>query len=1092
MKHQILLTGLLLGFLSACDNKTSPVTIQHLRCEYLENPEGIDVKQPRLSWQLESDERGQLQTAYRILVASDSSRLVNNKADVWDSGNISSEVTAFIPFGGQTLQPGKKYFWKIKSWDVHNHETSWSAIASWSMGLLDSTGWKAKWIGIAPTAVPMDSQYNIHAGYQSAIATRADVTKSVTVDLGTEQRFHSVKLYPALFGKNLQPHLFPTAFTVIAASDKDFTRPQILADYSKTGYTHGSLQPLEVSFPAVSARYIKVTVNKLAAIDKEQYAFALGELAVLNSENQNVALGAVVDADDVYEGYKQFSTEKWWPALLTDGFLHPNRQHTAKSIPVPASPLLRKEFITKKPIQRATLYATSLGLYEAYINGKKVGDHVLAPEWTDYHSRVQYQTYDVTKLVKEGANAIGAMLADGWYAGVIFSHPERGSYGLDRKLLAQLQIEYADGDTDIIATDSSWKTKQTGPITAASIFDGETYNASAAEKDWKEPGLDVTQWTPATEYPQVKVAISAQMNEPIKVIQEIKPIKIIPQKNGAYIFDLGQNIAGWVQLNLPYNPHNKIVLRHGEVLDTKGALYTDNLRGATQMDTYIPGMETNIQYEPRFTYHGFRFVEITGLTQAPDLNTVTAKVVASSAPVAGSFECSSKELNKLWENILWTQKGNMHAVPTDCPQRDERAGWMGDAQVFSNNAIFNMDMGAFFTKWIRDIRDSQTKEGRFPDYAPQVGTWANFYNSPGWGDAGVIVPWRLYEHYGDVAVLAAQYEPMKRFIVSVLKYNKDLLWKNERGNMYGDWLNGNTIIEAGYPKEGGKVPDDVYSTAFFYYSTNIVAKTAHLLNKTADAARYDSLAAAIKTAFIKAYISSDGIIEGNTQAGYALALDFGLVPENLKTKAAAHMAEAVKVYDFRISTGIQTTIRLMNQLTRFGYSDIAYKLIESRRFPSWLYSIDQGATTIWERWDGYVQGRGFQNAGMNSFNHYAIGAVGEWMYRSILGINNDPAAPGYKHFFIEPVPGGSITYAKGTYNSIAGKIAVSWISAENEYSLDVTVPVNTSATIVIPSGKTITENGMDIKSVKGIEVLDRENNKTRIKVQSGKYSFKST
>ena len=369
---------------------------------------------------------------------------------------------------------------------------------------------------------------------------------------------------------------------------------------------------------------------------------------------------------------------------------------------------------------------------------------------------------------------------------------------------------------------------------------------------------------------------------------------------------------------------------------------------------------------------------------------------------------------------------------------------------------------------------------------------ANFDNSPGWSDAGVIIPWRVYEHYGDTTVLSLHYDAMKKYIHSIVSENPDLLWKRSRGNIYGDWLNGNTIIADDYPKEGGKVPDDVYSTAFFAYSANLVSKAARLLNKKNDIAHYDSLAKNSKAAFIKNYVSDDGKVTGNTQAGYALALDFDLMPENLKQKAAAHMVEAVKAYDYRISTGIQTTIRLMNQLTAFGYNDIAYRLLESHRFPSWLYSIDQGATTIWERWDGYVKGRGFQDAGMNSFNHYAIGSVGEWMYRSILGINNDKDNAGYKHFIIQPVPGGSLTHAKGYYHSIAGRIGVSWKKEKDSFSMDVEIPVNTAATVVIPAGNAVTESGSEIKNAAGVKLISATGSETKLLLQSGKYSFNAT
>jgi alpha-L-rhamnosidase len=452
------------------------------------------------------------------------------------------------------------------------------------------------------------------------------------------------------------------------------------------------------------------------------------------------------------------------------------------------------------------------------------------------------------------------------------------------------------------------------------------------------------------------------------------------------------------------------------------------------------------------------------------------------------MKCSDAGLNQLASNIVWTQRGNLHSIPTDCPQRDERAGWMGDAQVFSQTAIYNMDMAAFFTKWIRDIRDSQTPDGRFPDFAPQPGNWMSFYNSPGWGDAGVVVPWRLYENYGDTTVLGVQFEAMKKYIDLIHAENPTLVWRNVVGNLYGDWLNGDNIIGRDYPKTGGGVPNDVYATAFFAYSTRLVANTAHLLGKNADAERYDSLAGAIRKTFQKEFVNPQGEVKGNTQAGYALALEFDLIPEHLRPASAALMVKAIEAYDYRISTGIQSTIRMMNQLSQNGYADVAYRLLQSRRFPSWLYSVDQGATTIWERWDGYVKGRGFQDKGMNSFNHYAIGAVGEWMYRNILGIQPDPASPGYKHFFIAPRPGGGLTYAKGMYHSIAGTIAVRWEKTDSKLFLDVDIPVNTTATVILPKGM-VQEGGKPVKSVKGIALLKEDEKTLHYTVPSGHYTF---
>jgi alpha-L-rhamnosidase len=425
-------------------------------------------------------------------------------------------------------------------------------------------------------------------------------------------------------------------------------------------------------------------------------------------------------------------------------------------------------------------------------------------------------------------------------------------------------------------------------------------------------------------------------------------------------------------------------------------------------------------------------------------------VVASSSPETGTFLTSNKDLNKLWENIRWTQWGNLISIPTDCPQRDEREGWMADAQVFSQTAIYNLDMAAFYTKWARDMRDSQLEDGRFPDFAPHDGEWRNFFNAPGWADAGVIIPWRVYQNYNDTELLSKQYEAMKRFVDFNHTHNPGLVWKNIRANNYGDWLNGNTIISDSYPKTGGKVPDEVFATGYFFYSTDILAKTAKLLGRNEDHKKYSALASSIKKVFNETFVSAGGMIEGNTQAGYALALEFGLLPEELRSQAAANMVEAIKAYDYRISTGIHTTTWMMKQLSEYGYDAIAYRLLLSRRFPSWLYSIDQGATTIWERWDGYVAGRGFQDAGMNSFNHVAIGAVGEWMYSRLLGIRPDESQPGYRSFLIKPQPGDALEWAKGSYHAITGTIEVAWTNKDNTFTLNIDVPVNTEATVVMP------------------------------------------
>ena len=1069
------------------ENQPAVVAVHNLRCEYLKNPLGIDVLDPRLSWELQGDGRGLKQTGYQIQVASDSVALSKDRADLWDSKKVSSDVTNQIRYQGLSLNSGQICYWRVRVWDQHGRVSAWSKTRHWSVGLLKPADWKARWIGDRHQDVSNEEQYYPHYGYHSGYAQSEHSEKWVVIDLGSSIAIDEIRLYPSrspeLWDK---PLLFPVAFRVDVATERSFSSFTTIAEEKAFDIKEQISEPYYKRIRPVKGRYVRILVSRLPRTSDGRYAFALAEVEVLH-DGVNKALYAKTESADLVV-LPAFVSISWNAKRLVDGFFVPNRNHKDKSLPILPSPLLRKEFQVNKRIKRAVLYTSALGLYEAYLNGRKIGLHKLAPEWTDYHTRVQYQTYNVTNLLKQGGNAIGAILADGWYAGPLFSHPERGPYGFDRRFIAQLEIAFEDGSRETIASDSSWKILSDGPIRQASIFDGEIYDARLQRKGWDQYSFDDSDWGRTTES-QSPIELSSQMNEPIQIVKEVSPISVTRMPNGKYLFDMGQNLVGWCRLKLPYNPRNEITLRHAEVLNPDSTLYTENLRSAKQTDVYIPGVEEHIIYEPRFTYHGFRFVEVSGLSRVPDLGVITALVVASSSPIAGGFECSDKDINQLWSNILWTQIGNMHSVPTDCPQRDERAGWMGDAQVFAQTAMYNLDMAAFFTKWVRDIRDSQLDDGRFPDYAPQVGTWESFYNSPGWADAGVIVPWRMFQTYGDIRILDRQFESMKKFIDFVHNENKDLIWKNGVGNSYGDWLNGNTIVSADYPKEGGQIPNDVYATAFFAYSTRIVGLAAQLLGKHDDAAYYDSLANAIRKNFVESFISSAGKIKGETQAGYALALEFDLVPMHLKEKSAAHMVEAIRKYDFRISTGIQTTIRLMNQLSQFGYNEIAYKLLESRRFPSWLYSIDQGATTVWERWDGYVTGRGFQNAGMNSFNHYAIGAVGEWMYANLLGIQPDPESPGYAHFYIRPKPGGSITFAKGSYRSIAGDIGVSWREEIGKFLLEVTVPPNTTATIFLPRGKDLREGGVPVHQIPEIRVLGNDRNVAKYKVLSGKYRF---
>ncbi|MHA1753567.1 MAG: glycoside hydrolase family 78 protein [Candidatus Helarchaeota archaeon] len=915
----------------------SKITIKviNLRCEYLINPIGIDITNPRLSWELISDRRGDFQNAYRIIVSDSKDLIEKNEGNLWDTGKIESDIQNQIEYHGMPLKSRMECFWKVMVWDKDNNPSNWSEIAYWEIGLLNSDEWSAKWIG----------------------------------------------------------------------------------------------PPKK-----------KIFLNKIRK------------------------------------------------------FLRKRKEDP--------SPLLRKSFVIDHEIKKAVIYVSALGEYELFLNGKRVGDHFLAPEWTDYDYRVQYQTFIVTNLLERGENIISAILGDGWYIGNIGFITGSRIWGNDRRFLFQMEITFSNDEKRIINSDSSWKIYYDGPIRRSDHYLGEIYDSRKEIPNWNISGFNDSEWKNVVIDDSINVNLVAQMNEPIKIIKELSPTSISEPKPGIFIFDIGQNIAGFCKIIINESICEKdgiIKLRHGEMLKEDGSLYTKNLRFAKATDKFIYNGNGKKEYHPYFTYHGFQYVEVSGLKQGTklDLNFLKAYVISSSIRKTGAFESSDPMLNKLWKNIFWTQIDNLISVPTDCPQRDERLGWMGDANIFCQTSIFNMDMAAFYTKWIKDIRDAQIEDGRYSDFSPN-----NFLkmgikftlNAPGWADCGVILPWLIFLNYGDKRVIEHHYNSAKRFIDHVYSKNPNLIWKHHTGQAYNDWLNGDTIKSKDYPSKGGKIPKKVFATAFFAYSTNILSKMAKLLGNEDDAIKYSNLSLKIKEIFKKQFVSESGKIEGDTQAGYAIALHFDLLPENLREKAVKNLIKSIEKYDNRISTGFHTTIMMMLELINWGYVELAYKLLQSERFPSWYYMIKNGATTMWERWDGYVKGRGFQSPMMNSFNHYSIGAIGEWIYRIILGINFDEKHPGYKHIIIRPIPYKTLTWAKGYYDSIYGRISVSWSFKNNKFNLELKIPCNTTATIYIPAKNknSITENGKSIFDSDWIKFIEFKKNWALFEIKSGRYIFESS
>jgi alpha-L-rhamnosidase len=1064
---------------------------ERLRCEYLVNPLGLDVRRPRLSWELRSPERGQRQTAYQLQVAPSREELAKDADHLWDTGQVLSDATLHIPYEGPALTSGTSYFWRVRVWDRDDRVSPWSPVAYWTTGPLEASDWQAAWIEAPPLGARPQPAHN---GYHSAFADKADAEKWVVLDLGEGARFDALRLHPAR-PYDWQPDspgfLFPVRFLLEVAEDPSFAKAHIVVDENQADVANPRETVASYTFTMAQARYIRLRVTRLAARGSGEFAFALSQFEALH-DGMNIALGVPVRASDSAGG-------SWSPQSLVDGQPVPSRGAPGERQP---AAMLRTSFHVEGLVARAIVYASALGAYELHANGRRVGDQILAPEWTDYHTRVQYQAYDVTDLVHSGENVVGAFLGDGWYAGriglanIVPGGTQWAIYGWNPKLLVKLELEYADGRREVVGTDSAWKVTRDGPVRENDILDGESYDARKEMTHWDAPGFDDGDWAPAM-VSEEDVLLVAQRNEPIRVVEELRPIALTEPEPGVYVYDLGQNMVGWARMTAQAPAGTEMTLRFGEALDPDGTLYTENLRGARQIDRYIFRGEGEETFEPRFTYHGFRYVEVTGLPNSPKPDALIGRVFNSASPEVGRFECSDPMLTRLARNILWTQRANLMSSPTDCPQRDERLGWMGDIQVFSQTAIFNMDMAGFFTKWLQDVRDAQARDGRYPDFAPHpFGPNERFSGVPAWGDAGVVVPWRAYENYGDVRMLEEHYESAKRWIGYIRSNNPDLLWREGRNNNYNDWLNGDTLILEDYPKEGGAVPPDVFATAFFAHSTYLTAQMAKVLGREQEAARCASLAADIRQAFLEAFVDEVGRIQGDTQAGYALALNFDLLPEALRPEAAQHLVNAIERYDGRLSTGIQSTSRMMLELSRWGYNDVAYALATSHEMPSWGYAIDQGATTIWERWDGYVEGRGFQNPGMNSLNHWALGSVGEWLFSEVAGLHpyiRDESnwEPAYKHFEVRPRPGEGLTWAQADYHSVRGPIHVAWREERDAFALELTVPPNTNARVYLPanSAHSVTESGQPLTEMPSIRVHHKSDGQLILDVASGRYTF---
>ncbi len=785
----------------------------------------------------------------------------------------------------------------------------------------------------------------------------------------------------------------------------------------------------------------------------------------------------------------EWSEAAWWEMALNPNdwqaqWIAPTLEEDT-SKPEPAA-LLRTEFSLRGDVVAARAYVSAAGLYQLEVNGTRFDEELFRPGWTTYHKRIQYQTIDVTDQLRAGENAIGVTLGDGWWRGSMGWKPGRNTYGSRLALLFQLHVRYADGSEDVIASQpDSWKCA-TGPILFSDIYHGESYDARLERPGWSKPGYDESDWLPVEAIAPEVGEIVPQYGPSVTRQEEMRAKTIHTAPNGEVLLDFGQNMVGWVRLRVSGEAGTVITLRFAEVLQPDGNLYVANLRSARATDTYTLKGGGEEVWEPRFTFHGFRHVGISGYPGEVTAESVVGIVLHSESAKTGDFASSNPLLNQLQSNIVWGQKGNFLEVPTDCPQRDERLGWTGDAQVFARTALYNRDVAAFYTRWLKDLALDQTHDGAVPVVVPDILFQGG---AAAWGDAAGIVPWTIYLVNGDTRILEEQYQSMLAWVEFMrLQAGDDLIWHPGEFKQYGDWV----AVEAQDEKFPNPVTSYAYlCTAFFVYSTELLVKAAQILGREEDALYYGTLLPRIKQAIAQEFITPAGRIDGNTQTDYVLALHFDLLPESQRADAAQRLAQEVANFDNHLSTGFVGTPYLCHVLSSAGYLDLAYEVVESETWPSWLYTVKMGATTMWERWDSIRPNGSFGNVSMNSFNHYAYGAIGDWLYQVVAGIDVDPASPGYKRAIIAPQPGGSLTWARAKHESLYGTVASAWQRGEGKFTLDVVIPPNTEGVVRLPAQaiNQVSERGVALGEVEGVHTVRLEGDKVEVTVGSGHYTF---
>jgi alpha-L-rhamnosidase len=1100
LRYLILLSFLVTMHPQAGSAQSSLSKPTQLKCDSLVNPLGIDSKAPVLSWQLRDERYGARQTAYEIQVASSSVILGAGKADVWDSGRVESDQSAGVSYAGPALAPEKRYFWRVKVWDKDGKPYPASDASWWETGLLDAKEWRAKWIGgeerehrrvreadaawvSNPSVVNFQASGDTHHQFRFAFEVSKTVKSADLFVTGENTAAAWLNGKRVLNADPLPPwgqmpwlHYARKGITSEIQSGKNLLGIEV------THYAprNQRAQPGNGQTPMSATLYIEMT-------DGSTEVFATG------GKGWKSALNATGEWFSL-----QFDDSSWGEA---EAYVPPSSNFGVTKLGKPWNTgpveIVRRSFQLDKPAKSVRLYATALGAYKFHLNGKPVGDQILAPGWMDFRQHVAYQVYDVTSDMATGKNAIAAYLAPGWYTTPLQWFGQGYNYGTTPPALkAQLRIEHSDGSVEWVVSDESWKA-EVSPILFAEIYDGETYDARRVQAGWDALAFDDSKWEAAQEIHPLEPEIVSQYFQPIRQQKGLTAKAITNPKPGIFIFDFAQNLSGVAKLRVQGPAGTDIQLRFAEVLNPDGTAYVENLRTAKATDHFIMAGEGMEEYQPAFTFHGFRYVEVSGFPGKPTAEAVKAIAFHTDAPFTLQLHTGSSMLNQLWSNILWGQRSNFVGVPTDCPQRDERLGWTADAQVFWRAASYNMDLTSFSRKFGVDLLGTQVGSDMYGIFAPGT-IQPNPGFGAGWSDAGVVIPWTSWNQTGDKSIIEQNWRGMEKYLAAIESANPDFLWKKNYGIPFGDWLS---------PE--GPTPEDIVATAYWAYDVTLMKQMAHATGKFDEEKKYGEVFEEIKESFNKAYVRPDGFVGGvppppflasgtdtklsdkpvDTQTGYVLALKMNLLPDSLRKASAQKLVDKIAANHWRLATGFLGTPYLLEALADTGHTDVAYRLLLGTEYPSWGYLVGHGATTMWERWNG-DQMRG--DPSMNSYNHYAYGAVADWIYRYAAGVDTTVADPGFHTIFLHPNFDSRLGSLELDYQSNYGPIRSAWTLSNTETVWKITIPPNAKGILPIAS-REMSRWSLDSESLKGnskIKPIGNSEAEEEFEVPSGSYIFK--